>query len=378
MNQRLGHECRNEPLVTCRKNQPVADYRLVRRSMTPSLQNSKTPTSLPWFQNGQFPLFLAPMAGVSDKIFRQLCKQHGADVLTTEFVSAEGIFRRNQRTREYLDFDEIERPVGVQLFGGDAAHMAEAARQVVEWVRPDFIDLNFGCPVNKVVSKNGGSALLRDCPTLTSVAAAVVRAVAPLPVTAKIRIGWDADSINAVRVANILADQGIAAITVHGRTRAQGYSGAADWEVIGEVASAVTVPVIGNGDISSAVDVARRRAETPIAGIMIGRAAMSAPWIFGQTKQYLAAGEIPPAPPLGERWNVILGHCRLAVDDWGVEEPAIRSMRARLMAYTKGFPASKLLRERFQHVSTLADVTAIAGNHLAENASVTAPLLTVS
>src|SRR3981081_1722520 len=172
---------------------------------------------LPWFRNS-FPLYLAPMAGVSDKNFRQLCKEHGADVLTTELVSAEGIFRRNERTREYLDFDEIERPLGVQLFGGNAEHMAEAARQVVDWVQPDFVDLNFGCPVNKVVSKNGGSALLKDCPTLTSVAAAVVRGVAPLPVTAKIRIGWDADSINAVRVAKILVERGSAAITVHGRT----------------------------------------------------------------------------------------------------------------------------------------------------------------
>src|SRR5262249_31921760 len=151
-----------------------------------------------------------------------------------------------------------------ELFGGSANHMAEAARQVVDWVAPDFIDLNFGCPVNKVVAKNGGSALLKDCPTLTSVAEAVVEAVKPLPVTAKIRIGWDADSINAVRVAQILADQGIAAITVHGRTRAQGYSGAADWRVIGEVAHAVPVPVIGNGDIGSPVDVAKRRSETKI------------------------------------------------------------------------------------------------------------------
>src|SRR5438067_12082103 len=158
-----------------------------------------------WFHGGNaFPLYLAPMAGVSDKIFRQLCREHGADVLVSEFVSAEGVFRRNERTREYLDFDECERPLGVQLFGGDAAHMAEAARHVIDWVAPDFIDLNFGCPVNKVVAKNGGSALLKDCPTLTSVAKAVVQAVAPLPVTAKIRIGWDADSVNAVRVAGIL------------------------------------------------------------------------------------------------------------------------------------------------------------------------------
>src|ERR1041385_408349 len=168
-------------------------------------------TMLPWFRGG-FPLYLAPMAGVSDKIFRQLCKEYGADVLTTEFVSAEGIFRRNERTRAYLDFDEIERPIGVQLFGANAEHMAEAARQVSDWVRPDFVDLNFGCPVNKVVCKNGGSALLKDCPTLASVADAVVRAIAPMPATAKIRIGWDANSINAVRVAKILVDSGIAGV----------------------------------------------------------------------------------------------------------------------------------------------------------------------
>jgi len=315
--------------------------------------------SLPWFHN-RFPLYLAPMAGVSDKIFRQLCKEYGADVLTTEFVSAEGIFRRNERTREYVDFDEIERPIGVQLFGGDAEHMAEAAKQVVDWVRPDFIDLNFGCPVNKVVCKNGGSALLKDCPTLTSVAAAVVRAVAPMPVTAKIRIGWDADSINAVRVARILADAGITALTVHGRTRAQGYSGAADWNVISEVAAAVSIPVIGNGDLSSAADVARRRSETGIAGAMIGRAAMSAPWIFRDTKSYLATGEIVGPPDLSERWTLILRHCQLIVREWGAEEPAVRSMRARLMAYSKSMPDAKRLREKFSHVSTLAEVEVIA------------------
>jgi tRNA-dihydrouridine synthase B len=319
--------------------------------------------ALPWFQN-QFPLFLAPMAGVSDKIFRQICKGYGADVLTTEFVSAEGIFRRNERTREYLEFDEIERPIGVQLFGADAAHMAEAAKQVVDWVRPDFVDLNFGCPVNKVVCKNGGSALLKDCPTLARVAESVVRAIAPLPTTAKIRIGWDEDSINATRVATTLEACGIAALTVHGRTRAQGYSGAADWNVIGEVAAAVSIPVIGNGDLTSASDIAKRKSETRIAGAMIGRAAMSAPWIFRETKAYLAHGEILDPPTLEERWQVIIGHCELIVRDWGAEEPAIRSMRARLMAYSRSMPEAKRLREKFSQVSTLAEVRTIAEENI--------------
>jgi len=321
--------------------------------------------ALPWFSPTSFPLYLAPMAGVSDKIFRQLCKERGADVLVTEFVSAEGVFRRNERTRGYLDFDECERPLGVQLFGGNAEHMAEAARQVVDWVQPDFIDLNFGCPVNKVVAKNGGSALLKDCPALAAVAGAVVRAVAPVPVTAKIRIGWDANSINAPSVARILEDLGIAAIAVHGRTRAQGYSGAADWAVIGDVAAAVRVPVIGNGDITGAADVAKRRAETGIAGAMIGRAAMSSPWIFSQIKHELATGEVLPPPELSERWALIQRHCQLAIDEWRNEENAMRSMRSRLMAYSKGFPGSKALREKFQHVSSLSEIRAIADQHVA-------------
>jgi nifR3 family TIM-barrel protein len=242
--------------------------------------------------------------------------------------------------------------------------MAEAARQVVDWVRPDFVDLNFGCPVNKVVCKNGGSALLKDCPTLANVAAEVVRAIAPLPTTAKIRIGWDADSVNAVGVAKILVDAGITALTVHGRTRAQGYSGAADWNVIGEVAAAVPIPVIGNGDLAIAADVSKRRRETGIAGVMIGRAAMSAPWIFRETKAYLASGATVDRPTLDERWKLILRHCELVVHEWGAEEAAIRSMRARLMAYSKSMPDAKRLREKFSHVSTVAEVEAIAEENL--------------
>ena len=316
---------------------------------------------LAWFSGGHFPLYLAPMAGVSDKIFRQLCKERGADILVTEFVSSEGVFRRNG----YLDFDDMERPVGVQLFGGHAEHMAQAARQVVEWVQPDFIDLNFGCPVNKVVAKNGGSALLKDCPTLGKVAQAVVRAVTPLPVTAKIRIGWDDGSINAVSVARLLESLGIAALAVHGRTRAQGYSGAADWDVIAEVAAAVAIPVIGNGDLFSAADVAKRKTASGIAGAMIGRAAMSSPWIFSQTKHYLATGRLLPPPEPVEKWALIRRHCELAVAECGIEDLAMRSMRGRLMAYSKGLPGSKLLREKFQHVSRLREVEEIAELHLA-------------
>ena len=199
------------------------------------------------------------MAGVSDKIFRQLCKEHGADVLTTEFVSAEGIFRRNDRTREYLEFDEIERPIGVQLFGGDAAHMAEAAQTSCGLGAAGFhrFELRLPGQQGRLQKRWLGIAQRLSDPCQCR-GAVVVRAIAPLPATAKIRIGWDADSVNAVRVARILAECGIAALTVHGRTRAQGYSGTADWNVIGEVAAAVSIPVIGNGDLASATDVAKR------------------------------------------------------------------------------------------------------------------------
>ncbi len=318
---------------------------------------------LPWFQD-RFPLYLAPMAGVTDTIFRQLCKEHGADVMVTEFVSAEGIFRRNERTLEYLEFVEAERPLGVQLFGGDPAHLGEAARLVADWKRPDFIDLNFGCPVNKVVSKNGGSSLLRDCPLLEKVAHAVVQAVAPLPVTAKMRIGWCGETINAVTTARLLEDCGVQAIAVHGRTKEQGYSGEANWEVIAQVAAAVRVPVIGNGDVANARD-AVRRMESGVRGLMIGRAAMSTPWIFREIKHCLATGELLAPPSLEAQWTHITRHCRWKVEAMGSELHAMQCLRTRLMAYSRGMPEAKQLRARFAHVASLAELEGIAAESLA-------------
>jgi tRNA-dihydrouridine synthase B len=319
---------------------------------------------LPWFDTPCFPLFLAPMAGVTDSVFRQLCKEQGADVMVTEFVSADGILHRNQQTREMVLFQSVERPIGVQLFGADPDRLAEASSAVVDWVRPDFIDLNFGCPVNKVVCKHGGSALLRDCPLLEKVAKTVVRKLAPFPVTAKIRLGWDRPSINALQTARILEDAGIQAIAVHGRTKDQGYSGEADWDQIAEVADTISVPVIGNGDLRSASDIARRLRETKVRGLMIGRAAMSYPWIFREAKEFLRTGIVPPEVSLEQRWEHILRHCRLAIAEYGSEERTMASLRGRLMAYSKGMPGGRQLRSELQQVTKLAQLEKVREQHL--------------
>ena len=321
---------------------------------------------LPWLNHDRFPLYLAPMAGVTDVTFRGLCKELGADVVVTEFVSAEGILQRDDRTRHYTDFDDGQRPLGVQLFGADGVRMGEAARKVIDWKQPDFIDINFGCPVNKVVSKNGGSSLLRNCPVLAEVAREVARAV-PIPVTAKMRIGWDSQSINAVEVARILEDCGIQAITVHGRTRAQGYSGQADWDVIGQVAEAVKIPVIGNGDIASGGDVEVRRAQTGVRGIMIGRAAMANPWVFQEAKHYLATGRHAPAATAEQRFALMRRHCELAIrrSTRGGEFEVMRSMRSRLMHYTRSLPGGKFLRGHFGQIASLMELDDILAAYLA-------------
>jgi nifR3 family TIM-barrel protein len=327
---------------------------------------------LPWFAEGRFPLYLAPMAGVTDVVFRGLCKELGADVMVTEFVSAEGIMLADDRTRKYTDFDDSQRPLGVQLFGGDGARMGEAALRIIDWKRPDFIDINFGCPVNKVVSKNGGSSLLRECSLLASVAEGVVKAVAAtgVPVTAKIRIGWDATSVNAVSVVRILEECGIQAIAIHGRTRAQGYSGQADWNVIAECAEATRLPVIGNGDLATGADIARRRQTSRIAGVMIGRAAMAHPWIFQEAKHYLTTGHLPPPLPWEERWSFMIRHVRLSLASQRhqSERHALQHMRGRLMAYTHGFPGAKRLRLQFSSLTSLAELEDIAATSLADEA----------
>jgi tRNA-dihydrouridine synthase B len=317
---------------------------------------------LPWFQD-QFPIYLAPMAGVTDVTFRNLCKELGADVMVTEFVSAEGILQADHRTRRYTTFTDEQRPLGIQLFGADGTRMGEAAKKIIDWKRPDFIDLNFGCPVNKVVSKNGGSSLLRNCPLLVDTAEKIVAAVGhEVPVTGKIRIGWDTQSINGPEVCRLLENSGIQAISVHGRTRAQSYRGEADWEVIDECAQSVNIPVIGNGDINSAEMIKKRKETTAVSGVMIGRAAMQNPWLFKEAKHFLKTGELLSPPSVKERWSFVIRHCELAVgsDRYGDERHTLMAMRSRLMTYCKGFPGAKPLRQKLSQVKSVDEVRQIA------------------
>lgn len=307
-----------------------------------------------------FPLYLAPMAGVTDPIFRTLCKECGADVMETEFVSAEGVLQAWERNRRYVEFEAAHRPLGVQIFGSVPANMAAAARIIVDAMQPDFLDINAGCPVPKVVGRNGGSSLLKDLPLLQQIAAAVVAELgADCPVTTKIRIGWDANHIVAEEACLRLQDAGVQAITVHGRTRSQQYGGVADWGIIDACARAVQIPVIGNGDITGPADVKRAREETAVSGVMIGRAAMNAPWIFRQARHYLNTGELQSPPTAAERIEFMLRHTRMALEShhYGGELTtmrAMRAMRARLLAYAKGIPGTKPLRPQLSRVESYA------------------------
>ena len=313
--------------------------------------------SLPFLDHIPFPLFLAPMAGVTDPVFRSLCKQLGADVMVTEFVSADGVVQCWERNKRYTEFSDDHRPIGIQIFGANPAHMAEASRIIVNELNPDFIDINYGCPVPKVVGKNGGSSLLRDLPLLALTAKHVVQAVGDqLPVTAKIRIGWDEHSICAKEVCHLLEAEGISMITIHGRTRAQQYGGVANWDLINECAQSINVPVIGNGDIRSALDIERIKTSTSVRGVMIGRAAMENPWIFAQAKHYLSSGVHLPPPSPQQKWEFIINHARLALESgrYGDEAHTMKFMRTRLVAYSKGFPGAKELRSKIVKITSIA------------------------
>lgn len=304
------------------------------------------------------PLVLGPMAGVTDLPFRLLCREWGADLIYTEMVSAKGILYNNKNTGALLETREAERPVALQLFGEDPQIMAEIAKRIEE--RPfDILDINMGCPVPKVVNNNEGSALMKNPARIGEIVSAISRAIKK-PVTIKIRKGFDDAHINAVEVAKIAQENGAAAVAVHGRTRGQFYSGMADWEIIRQVKEAVSIPVIGNGDVKTPQDVKRMMEETGCDAVMIARAVQGNPWFFAQAKHYLATGEVPPHPDLHEVKEMILRHAQAEIDYKG-EFTAIREMRKHVAWYTAGYPHSAKLRQEVNTIASMEDLRELLG-----------------
>lgn len=294
-------------------------------------------------------LILAPMAGVTDLPFRLLCKEAGCDILYTEMVSAKAMYYKNKNTIPLLALDDREHPIGLQLFGSEPELMADMARQI-ETLGFDFIDINMGCPVPKVFNNGEGSALMKDPKLAGQIVAAIHRAV-KIPVTVKIRKGIDEDHVNAVEMAKELEESGAAAIAIHGRTRTQYYAGHADWDIIRQVKEAVTIPVIGNGDILTAEDVLRMKRETGCDAFMIGRGAKGNPWIFSQVKQALAGETIPGKPPVGEVVSMILRHLDMMIAFKG-EYTGVHEMRKHVSWYTTGYPNSTRIRGLVNEIET--------------------------
>jgi tRNA-dihydrouridine synthase B len=322
---------------------------------------------LPYAVPHDVPLFLAPMAGVSEAPFRRLCRRFGADVVVSEFLSSEGLRRGSERTREMASFAAEERPIGIQLFGADPGAMAEAAAVVTEVFQPEFVDINFGCPVKKVVKRNGGSACLKDLTLVGDVTRAVVAAT-PLPVTVKIRSGWDEASRDPVSIALRCQEAGATALTLHPRTRAQAYSGHARWDEIAAVVRALEIPVIGNGDVQTAGDVVRMRAETGCAGVMIGRGSFGNPWIFGEARALLEGRPALARPTPAGRFDVALQHARLTFAVEGDTPKTVMEFRKHLGWYTRGLPGGAELRDRLHRVNSLAEVERIFSEYLSGRA----------
>ncbi len=318
----------------------------------------------PYPVGSRIPLFLAPMAGVSESPFRRLCRSFGADVVVTEFLSAEGIRRENDATLSKLRFGTDERPIGVQIFGADPQGMGEAAAIVTDVFAPEFIDINFGCPVKKVVKRNGGSGCLKDLDLVESVIRTVVSHT-HLPVTVKIRSGWSEEMRDPVSIARRCEDAGARALTLHPRTRAQMYSGDARWDEIAAVVDALEIPVIGNGDIKTPQDAARMQAETGCAGVMVARGSFGQPWIFTQARALLDGLPVPPTPPVAERFAVALRHAAMAASYEPDPRGAAIEFRKHLGWYVKGLPGSADLRRRLHAVESLGEVEGLFADYLA-------------
>lgn len=304
---------------------------------------------------GKFPLLLAPMEDVSDPPFRRLCKLHGADMLYSEFISSEGLIRDAIKSRQKLDIFDYERPVGIQIFGGDEEAMALSAK-IVATVRPDLVDINFGCPVKKVVSKGAGAGVLKDIDLMVRLTKAVVSST-DLPVTVKTRLGWDESSINIEEVAERLQDVGISALTIHARTRSQMYKGHSDWSYIAKVKNnpRIHIPIFGNGDIDSPQKALEYRNKYGVDGIMIGRAAIGYPWIFREIKHYFATGELLSPPTIADRVAAARNHLIWSVE-WKGERQGVLEMRRHYANYFKGLPNFKEHRQRLVTLDSAAEI----------------------
>ena len=304
---------------------------------------------------GEFPLLLAPMEDVSDPPFRRLCKLHGADMLYSEFISSEGLIRDAIKSRQKLDIFDYERPVGIQIFGGDEEAMALSAK-IVATVRPDLVDINFGCPVKKVVSKGAGAGVLKDIDLMVRLTKAVVSST-DLPVTVKTRLGWDESNINIEEVAERLQDVGISALTIHARTRSQMYKGHSDWSYIAKVKNnpRIHIPIFGNGDIDNPEKALEYRNKYGVDGIMIGRAAIGYPWIFREIKHYFATGELLSPPTIADRVAAARNHLIWSVE-WKGERQGVLEMRRHYANYFKGLPNFKEHRQRLVTLDSAAEI----------------------
>lgn len=307
------------------------------------------------------PIVLAPMEDVTDAPFRQICKEHGADIVYTEFTASEALIRDIPKAIKKIKVHNAERPVAIQLFGGREASM-EAAARIAETCQPDFIDVNCGCWVKNVVARNEGAGLLKDLSKFKSVVQAVIRGTS-LPVTVKTRLGWDQNSICILDVAKMLEDIGVQALTVHCRVRSQGHSGSADWDWLAKIKQVISIPLIGNGDVCDVEDV-RRMLDTGCDGVMIGRGAIGNPWVFQRSREYLQTGKVPPLPSAKERFDLILRHLALSLVKTDNYLFTIMAFRKFYVGYIKDIPLSGKLRKKLVQIDTIEGIEDVLRKYL--------------